>query len=228
MDKFEKLSKFFKDEKKKKLIKFGVPYVIGVLALVIVFTFILDLSHLLMPIIVISLIYAVAFSLYVVSVLNKNHKAMIKTINEAETNYEKYKHQLKEMGFVSSKHYSGFGYKWVEFRNIINLVDNLHLEIDEENKRIAYYYLTLDGDSDIIFLNYSDLISVQLDCQESLGKVITYAVTIKVKHEVGLIGLPVNDNEGFVLNSEKGLQYQKQAEQLMREINAIIAEGQSV
>ena len=228
MDKFEKLSKFFKDEKKKKLIKFGILYVIGVLALVIMFTFIVDLSHLLMPIIVISLIYAVAFSLYVVSVLNKNHKAMIKTINEAETNYEKYKHQLKEMGFVSSKHYSGFGYKWVEFRNVINLVDNLHLEIDEENKRIAYYYLTLDGDSDIIFLNYSDLISVQLDSQESLGKVITYAVTIKVKHEVGLIGLPVNDNEGFVLNSEKGLQYQKQAEQLMQEINAIIAEGQSV
>ena len=110
---------------------------------------------------------------------------------------------------------------------IKNPVENGVLEIDEENKRIAYYYLTLNGDSDIIILNYSDLISVQLDSQEVYGRIVTYAVAINVKHEIGVIGLPVNDNEVFILNSEKGLNYQKQANQLIQEISAIIAEGEN-
>ncbi|MBE5743982.1 MAG: hypothetical protein E7358_04635 [Clostridiales bacterium] len=228
MDKFEKLNQFMNQRKKK--------YVITILVVLAVFIAIfsivlvaLDLGDMIIPFIL-GLIGAyvwlgIFYALYVFKRLDKNKSEIIKTMHAAELNYQKYKNQLKEMGFVTSKHYSGFGYKWVEFRNILNLVDNLHLEIDEVNKKVAYYFLYLDGDSDIYIMNFSDLISTRLESEEISGKIVKYAVTIKVKHEIGEIGLPVNDNEGFILNSEKGLNYQNQAKQLMTEINKIIIEG---
>ena len=229
MDRFEKLNQFFKEQKRK--------YFVGGIIFVVAFIFIMsivlgsfelddDIFQLILLFEVVGIL--VLFALFIFSTfkkLNKNHSEMLKTIEEVELNYEKYKKQLKEMGFVSSKHYSGFGYKWVEFRNIAGVVDNLHLEIDETNKKVAFYFLSLDGDSQLIMLNYSDLISVKLECEEMAGKVVTYAVSIKVNHEIGEIGLPVNDNEGFVLSSEKGIKYQKQAEQLIKEINEIIIKG---
>ena len=156
-----------------------------------------------------------------IRVLNKNYAEMATNTAIAKERIEKYTEELKKNAFVVSKHISAFGHKFIEYRNDFAAPDNIHLWIDGENKRLAFAELLEDH---FKIFDYSDIISVdmikdvkQVGTRDMLTVLI---VQFTLKDDNFMYGIPVNDNQGFYLDTQEFASIIKQAEELVAVLNS--------
>ena len=70
--------------------------------------------------------------------ISNNYIEMEKNTAIAKQRITQYSEMLDENAFVVSKHLSAFGYNFIEYRNDFSAPDNMHLWVDEQNKKLAF------------------------------------------------------------------------------------------
>ena len=224
MGKHDRFRKFMNGRKLLYIAGGCVAIIFAIVDIILGISFDMPIASFLGGAIIIFIVYVLFKS---ITKLNNNYKNVVAIVDIAEDTYERYREQLVSSGFKSSQHLSAFGYRWTELRNMYNIVDNFHLEIDETHKKVAYYALYIgDGDSYFKIYKFSDLLGVRLVSNESDGLITSYYVEITVADsEVNSLILPVNDNQGFRKDSERAKMFEQQAEQLIAIIKDIINKG---
>lgn len=106
-------------------------------------------------------------------------------------NAEKAKADKLAAGFVSSEQFSSFGYKFFEYGTKYNCPDNLNVEIDRTNKKIACYMLL---PYDFHIYSFTDLFKCEFMINN--GKVDISTVTTGVGTSVGGMGVGIGVTSG--------------------------------
>ena len=164
------------------------------------------------------------YSIHTIKKLNDNYDEMENIVFTAKTNYEEIRKSINASGFITDKHLSAFGYKWIELRNDFKVIDNYHLEIDELNKRIAYYNLIPKM---LEFIEFSDVVSSKLISNSTNNLITEYYVEFTFRKKGGISSgiLPVNDNQTFDMYSPHASNFKKQADEVNKLFEEIIEKG---
>ena len=175
-------------------------------------------------------IFLVAGILYELWVIKKmvalynNYNEIKNNIAIIQSNYVKAKQELLEKGFVSNEHLSSFGYNFIEYRNCFNATDNMHIEIDYENKKIAYYML-LPYLFEIKEFNEIGKVELVTEKQIKNGRVFYTTIAVKINFADGkFFGLSVSDNMGCYENDNDYKKYMEDANIFIEKIEKLIKE----
>ncbi len=143
--------------------------------------------------------------------------------------------ELSANDFKASKHFSAFAYNYIEYRNDFKATDNIHIWLDEENKRIAYAKL-LPNLNDVSepkhfkIYEYSDLRSTKIVAkyeETSVRKILT-ELYVRLEFAGGDYGsiMPVNDNQRYNCDTPEYDEVVQQAEDFKKLLDEIIESSQ--
>ena len=158
--------------------------------------------------------------------IERNYIEISKNTAIAKETIAKCQETLNENAFVVSKHISAFGYSFIEYRNDFSAPDNIHLWIDEENKRLAFAELLANH---FKIFNYSEIVSADLlkkAQQVGTREIVTALVVVFVlQDDEFAYGIPVNDNQGFYTDTEEYDKFMEQAETLLTLLRSFMCDA---
>lgn len=153
--------------------------------------------------------------------LYNNYKEIKSNIPIIKINYAKAKQELLDNGFVSSEHISSFGYNFIEYRNCFNATDNLHIEIDHENKKLAQYMLL---PYTFVIKEFKQIVNVELGTDTIIknGRNFYKAIVVTIAFNDGdSFCLSANDNIGCYENDEHYLKSMQDANLLIDKLKKL-------
>lgn len=122
---------------------------------------------------------------------------IFRAVREVEKNYNLAQQSIEKSGLKPTKHYSSFGHKWIEYRTQYKAKDNLHIELDEQNKKIIVYML------EPYYFNiydYSDVVDVNITIEDGAKKITYQQVSYTFDSYVESICVTINFKDGTFFN----------------------------
>lgn len=121
----------------------------------------------------------------------KDYSEIEKNVPVITANEQKAKANKLAAGFVSDEQFSSFGYNFFEYGAKYNCPDNLNIELDRTNKKIACYMLL---PYDFHIYSFADLFKCEFMINN--GKVDISTVTTGVGTSVGGLGVGIGVTSG--------------------------------
>ncbi len=151
-------------------------------------------------VLVIAFFGAVAYLIYAYGKINKNLKKIEADLPMIKESAERAKEELKKSGMAVSKHYSSMGYKWIEYKTKYNVADNLNLDLDDTNKKLACYMLKPYS---FKLYAYADIMKCELLVNN--GKVDTQSTKVGTGTAIGGVGVGVSNAYGTARQEVMGI-----------------------
>lgn len=153
--------------------------------------------------------------------IHDQYKTMYATAPLIETNYADTQKRLKEMGFVSSEHFSSFGLPYFEYRDDFNTPDNKHIEFDTEKKIIVTYTLYPYDFRQFAFSDFKSC-SVKPDFKGNDMQLLLLDIIVSFNNGFDF-SLCVSDGKLFSKDTEDYFKYIKQANDVKNLIESIVS-----